>query len=180
VSIFDKVLLVLLAIWGLVTAVLSVLFGTGAITAYHITVWSQTARDELYIAVVALIFALISVRFLVYRTGRPEPDYVVLPGEHGHVRISFVTFQQLADRTGQSIRGVDSFETRVRQGQGGILLAVRVRVLPDVDITQTSIDVQRGVKEHIERITGVTVERITVNVTEIASSGSKNTKAWVE
>lgn len=179
-SVLDRILLFLLALWGLFGAVVAILFATGAVSAYYITLWSQSTRDELYIVVLALIGALLSARFLIYRLGRAEADFVVLPGEHGHVRISFTTFQQLSDKTGHSVRGVQSFETRVRQGQSGILLAVRVRVHPDIDIAQTSNEIQQAVKEHVERITGVTVERITVNITEISANAAKSGKAWVE
>lgn len=179
-SVLDRVLLALLAAWAIFASVMGVLFGTGTVSSVNITFWSQNPRDELYIVVISLVFALIGARFLVYRLGRVDPEFVVLPGEHGHIRISFTTFQQLANATGQTIRGVESFETRVRHGQTGILLAVRVRVHKDIDIAGTSNDVQIAVKEHIERTTGVTVERITVNVTEIANTGAKSSKAWAE
>lgn len=179
-SILDRCLLVLLALFGLCSAAVCILFSTGTVSAYHITLWSQNARDELIFVVIAIVFAFISARFLVYRLGRPESEFIVLPGDFGHIRISFDTFRQLSDKTGQAVRGVESFETRVRQGERGIVLAARVRVHPDVDITATSQEIQRAVKEYIERITSVTVERITVNITEISTGATKSSRVRVE
>ena len=117
---------------------------------------------------------------MFYRWGSPEPEYVVLQGEQGQIRISYETIKQLSNRTGRSIRGVQEFETRVRSGQAGILLSVRVKALPDLELSRVSAEIQNAVKEYVEHTTGITVERVTVNVAELASSPAKNAKTWVE
>ena len=136
--------------------------------------------NNVYTIVLAVVFALISLRFLFYRSSHSDLDFVALQGEHGQIRISFETIQQLSNRTGRSVRGVQEFTTRVRSGQAGILLSVRVKALADLDLARMSAEIQNAVKEYVERTSGVTVERVAVNIAELAGGNAKSAKAWVE
>ncbi|MDQ0188360.1 alkaline shock response membrane anchor protein AmaP [Alicyclobacillus cycloheptanicus] len=180
-SILDRFLLVLLTLGSLCAAVILLLVGLGSAGGWIQTALSTAMAYPAYTIVIAIVFGLLALRFLFYRWGRPEEDYVVLPGDHGFVRISFETIRQLANRTGKSIRGVQEFDTRVRNGQAGVVLASRVRVLPDVELTQMSNEIQNAVKSYVEQTAGVTVERVTVNVVELAPhSANKSSRAWVD
>ncbi len=180
-SILDRILLVLLTLGSLAVAVLLLLLGAGVLGSWPSIVITDAATYPMYTIIVAVVFGLFALRFLFYRWARPQEDYIMLPGDHGFIRISFETIRQLSNRTGKSVRGVQEFDTRVRNGQAGVLLAVRVRVMPDIDITQMSAEIQQAVKGYVEQTAGVTVERITVNVVELAShTPNKNTRAWAE
>ena len=176
-SYLDRILLVLFTIISLAGAVglflLSVMgFGNlPQITQYP---W------YIYAIVVSIVWFILGLRFLFYRISSHDVDFVVLPGEFGNIRISFETIRQLSNRTGKSVKGVQEFDTRVRNGQQGIWLAIRVRVLPDLDLNAMSREIQSAVKEYVENTTGVTVERVTVHVAELASSAAKVSKAWVD
>lgn len=181
-SILDRSLLTLLAIASACVAVLACLQGIGALGDWSSTAMSSmnTYPGNVYTVVVGIVFALIAIRFLFYRLGTREIDYVVLQGEHGNIRISFTTIEQLSNRTGKTVRGVQDFDTRVRSGQAGILLSLKVRALPDLELARMSSDVQTAVKEYVEKTTGVAVERITINVVELATGTAKSSKTWVE
>lgn len=180
-SILDRILLVLLTLGSLAVAVLLLLLGAGVLGSWPSIVLTDAATYPMYTIIVAVVFGLLALRFLFYRWARPQEDYIMLPGDHGFIRISFETIRQLSNRTGKSVRGVQEFDTRVRNGQAGVLLAVRVRVMPDIDITQMSAEVQQAVKGYVEQTAGVIVERITVNIVELAShTSNKNTRAWAD
>lgn len=181
-SILDRIMLTLLALAGVCIAVLAVVAGTGALGGWTAGMLDGLATypANVYTIVIGVVFALICVRFLFYRLNGREVDYVVLPGEFGRIRISFQTIQQLANRTGKTVRGVQELDTRVRNGQAGILLSTKVRALPDLDLAHMSAEIQAAVKEYVERTSGVTVEHITVNVMELAGGAVKSTKTWVE
>jgi uncharacterized alkaline shock family protein YloU len=179
VSILDRVFLVLLALSGLCAGVVAILLGTGY-TFGDLMFWSSYPYN-LYLIIGGIIAVLLSLRFFFYRLRRSQPDFIVLDGEHGSIRISHETIRQLSNRSGKSIRGVQDFETRVRSSERGIILLTRVRVLPDVELARMSTDIQISVKEYVERTTGVDVEQVVVNITELATSSSaKSAKAWVD
>lgn len=179
-SVLDRILLVVLALLGLCCAIMAFFLGVHSLSDSTMAVWLLSRKVDATVIVLSIVFAVISIRFLFYRLGGSPVDYIALSGDHGHIRISFDTFRQLAIRSGKSVRGVEDFEARVAQGQSGVVVAVRVRVLPDVDIARVSADVQQAVKTGIEQATGVTVERIPVNVVELAQRGSKGPRAWVD
>lgn len=176
-SYLDRILLVLFSLVSLAGAValfLLAILGFGSLSQLSQYPW------YIYAIVVAIVWFVLGLRFLFYRIGSPDVDYVVLPGDVGNIRISFETIRQLSNRTGKVIKGVQEFDTRVRNGQQGILLALRVRALPDMDLGAMSREIQSQVKEYVEHTTGVTVERVTVHIAELASSAAKVSKAWVD
>ncbi|GMA52400.1 hypothetical protein GCM10025857_37570 [Alicyclobacillus contaminans] len=180
-SLLDRILLFILAIGGLAAAVVTVLLGVGVVNVDADWLTNLTTTPgNVYTVVVAVIVGLVALRFVFYRWASPEPDYVSIPGEHGQIRISFETIRQLANRTGRMVRGVQELETRVRAGQNGILLAIRVKALPDLELDKVSGELQSEIKAYVERTTGLNVERVVVNVAEVTGSPAKNTKAWVE
>lgn len=181
-SILDRILLTLLALASLCVAILACLQGIGALNDWSSSALTNmyTYPGDVYTVVFSVVLALIAIRFLFYRRGTRELDYVVLQGEYGDIRISFTTIQQLSNRTGKSVRGVQDFDTRVRNGQAGILLAVKVRALPDLELARMSAEIQTAVKEYVEKTTGVAVERIAVNIVELASGAAKSSKTWVD
>lgn len=176
-SYLDRILLVLFTLISLVGAVglfLIGILGVGMFNQLTLYPW------YIYAIVIAIVWFILGLRFLFYRITGADVDYVVLPGDVGNIRISFETIRQLANRTGKMIKGVQEFDTRVKTGTQGVFLAIRVRALPDMDLNAMSREVQSEVKDYVEKTTGITVERVTIHIAELASSAAKVSKAWVD
>ncbi|ACV58794.1 alkaline shock response membrane anchor protein AmaP [Alicyclobacillus acidocaldarius] len=177
----DRFLLFLLSLVGLVLGVLLALLGAGVISVAWAASELAVQPWNMVCLVVGVVGALLSIRFLFYRSRRRgaggPAESVLLAGDHGQIRISYETLRQLANRRGSQLKGAESFDSRVRQGHDGILIACRMQVLPDIDIAALSREAQAAVKEYVERTAGVKVERVIVHVTEIAPNGHVG-KAW--
>lgn len=178
-SYIDRGLMVLLSLLSVCGAVVLFLLGLQVFGVDTINSMLSYPGNVVVI-VVAIVWFLLALRFLFYRTSRMDSDHVVLPGDHGSIRISFEAIRQLSNRTGKAVRGVQEFDTRVRTGQAGVWLAVRVKALPDTDLSGMSKTIQEEVKTYVEQTTGVSVERITVNIAELASTPARASKAWVD
>lgn len=176
-SILDRFLLFLLSLVGIVGGIVLALVGANILSYDTFSAVVNTPANIVAI-IVGVIIILLSLRFLFYRYGRQQSyDYVSMTGEHGQIRISYETLQQLANRRGSQLKGAEGFDSRIRQGQDGIVILVRMQVLPDVDISDLSRQVQTAVKEYVEHTSGVSVERVLVHVTELSAS-QKQGKAW--
>lgn len=177
-SILDRILLFLLALASLVLGISLALVGVRVISSDVLATVSSTPEN--IVAIVAgVIIVIIALRFLFYRVSRrPSTDYVAMTGEHGQIRISYDTIRQLANRKGTQLKGAEGFDSRIRQGPEGIIVLVRMQVLPDVDIAALSRDVQTTVKDYVEQTSGVKVERVLVHVTELSAGGQRQGKAW--
>lgn len=117
----------------------------------------------------AILLFLVSLRFLFFRTGTSrEPQAIVQKTDHGDVRISVQTLESLTERAARLVRGVSDLKTRVYPIEGGVRVAIRVTVEPDMDIPQISSTVQQKVKDYLESTAGVTVQKINVHVNDTA------------
>lgn len=174
----DRILLFILSVAGLVLGVVLALAGASVISTNALSAISY-APENIVFVVIGVIVVLLSLRFLFYRVSRASTsmDYIAMTGDHGQIRISYETLRQLANRRGALLKGAEGFDTRIRQGQEGIVILVRMQVLPDVDIAQLSRDAQVAVKEYVEQSSGVQVERVLVHVTEL-STANRQGKAW--
>ncbi len=181
-SILDRILMAIMALGVLGASVVVFIFGIDAATSFQNSlVYDMTTYPgDIYTIVIAVVFLMLGLRFLFYRTGTHDVDYVVLPGEDGQIRISFDTIRELSNRTGRPVKGVHELETRVRHGQTGVMLGLRVRALADVELAEMSQTVQTAVKTYVEKTAGVVVERITVHITEIANKAAKSARAWAD
>ncbi|WAH44297.1 alkaline shock response membrane anchor protein AmaP [Alicyclobacillus fastidiosus] len=177
VSILDRILLFLLSIASLCLGVALALVGANVLGA-DVQAYVETSPVNVVAIVAGIIIIVLALRFLFYRTGRPQTtDAITLTGDHGQIRISYETIRQLANRRGSQVRGAQEFDTRIRTGQEGVVILVRMQVLPDIDIAATSREVQTVVKEYVEQHTSVNVEHVLVHVTEL-SPAQKQGKAW--
>lgn len=176
-SILDRVLLFLLSLASLCLGVVLALVGVNVVGPGTIR-YLSLAPFDLVDMIVGVIIVLLALRFLFYRMGRPSStDFVAMAGEHGQIRLSHDTIRQLANRKGMDVKGAQGFDSRIRHGQNGIVILVRMQVLPDIDISATSREVQSVVKDYVEKTSGVTVEQVLVHVTEVSNT-PKHGKAW--
>ncbi|MCL6489299.1 MAG: alkaline shock response membrane anchor protein AmaP [Alicyclobacillus mali] len=176
-NLFDRLLLFVLSVVALVLGVAVVLVGAAVPIG-----WAQMELTRhpynIVTMVVGGVTALIAIRFLFFRRRRdPKLDSVMVAGDHGPIRIAYDTIVQLANRRGSQLKGVASFETVVRQGQGGLVLTLRMRVLPDIDVAALAKEAQNAVKSYLEETTHVPVERVLVQVTELGDN-NRSMRVW--
>lgn len=162
---------ILLFVYSLAVGVLSLLIVTHI---FGVDWFGRFLSDFPYqMQIAAVILFLVSLRFLLYRTGSSsEPQVITHKTEHGEVRISIQTLESLAERATRLIRGVSDLKTKVRPSDVGIHIAVRISVDPDLDIPQITSSVQEKVKDYVESTAGVTVRDVVVYVSDISKANS--------
>jgi uncharacterized alkaline shock family protein YloU len=158
---------ILLFVYSLAAAVLSLLIAAQVLDYDWLQQILYYYPHELLVS--ALLLFLVSLRFLFFRTGTSrEPQAIIQKTEHGDVRISLQTLESLTERAARLVRGVNDLKTRVYPMEGGVRVAVRVTVEPDMDIPQITSTVQQKVKDYLESTAGTTVQKINVHVTDTA------------
>ncbi|TLS52999.1 alkaline shock response membrane anchor protein AmaP [Paenibacillus antri] len=131
------------------------------------------------IAVCAALF-LLSIRFLFVslRKSRERSGSIDQRTEFGDIRISLETVENLALKAANRVRGVKDLRARVRVDDSGLDIQLRSVVDGESSIQQLTEEMQRGVKEHVEDITGIPVATVTVYVANVVQS--QTFKARVE
>lgn len=121
---------------------------------------------------VAIFFFVFSVRFLLsgIRKERPSRASITHRSELGDVRIAISAVRNMAQRTAQNVRGVQSAKVRVELLAAGIEVAVEVAAAQDSNIPALTSVLQETVKKNIEASTGVNVLAVKVLIVEMAAS----------
>ncbi|RED61652.1 alkaline shock response membrane anchor protein AmaP [Cohnella lupini] len=124
---------------------------------------------------VAVILLLISVRFFIVsvrRDGNSAPS-INQRTEHGDIRISVETVENLALKAASRTRGVKDLRARVRVSEAGLGILIRAFVDGEGSIPTMSEEMQRTVSQQIEEATGIPVAEVSVfiaNVTQAPTS----------
>ncbi|WP_256757171.1 alkaline shock response membrane anchor protein AmaP [Cohnella sp. WQ 127256] len=124
---------------------------------------------------VAILVMLISVRFFIVsirRDGNSAPS-ITQRTEHGDIRISVETVENLALKAASRTRGVKDLRARVRVSEAGLGILIRAFVDGEGSIPTMSEEMQRTVSQQIEEATGIPVAEVSVfiaNVTQAPTS----------
>ncbi|ASS75943.1 hypothetical protein CIG75_13900 [Tumebacillus algifaecis] len=122
-------------------------------------------------AAAAVIFLLLSIFFLIYRSkqGDHEPQTITHQLDHGDLKISYDTLEQLSLKAASRVRGISDIKARVHMNEGGTMrIAIKFSIEAGLEITKTTAELQSSVKDFVELTTGIPVEQVTVYVLELA------------
>lgn len=130
--------------------------------------WQDVGIAAALIIVGLLVLAL-EARSLTRRTARGMT--LVSSEPAGIVRMSIDSISQLAQRTAQANREVRSIRCQVRAGRSGLTISCMASLRMGADVPAVSSDVQRNIREVVERLTGLSVIDVPVRV---RYEGSRN------
>ena len=176
-------LLALLALFA--ASVLALLLRTAILTPSQIGAWlpyqpvSRIAQDlahpgsdragaALAIAVAVLIFALIALLLELWPRGRGPRSLILRadePGRTGQIDVSYRSLDDLVARAVREVPGIDdAVVARVRPRGGTLTVSCRATVRRLIDEEAARPRVQQTVVECLQRLTGLTVRDIQVEV----------------
>lgn len=121
---------------------------------------------------VAVLILLISLRFIIVsirRDGNSAPS-INQRTEHGDIRISVETVENLALKAASRTRGVKDLRARVRVAESGLEILIRAFVDGEGSIPTLSEEMQRTVSEQIEEATGIPVAEVSVFIANVTQA----------
>ena len=182
---YDRIIML---IYGIIVAcssllLLTVAFGwiaSRAVHRYIDNVYELPLAKGLMIAVAALL-ALISVRLIFWlaRSGG-EAASVDQTTAYGDVRISFDTIRSLAMQVAGRSKGLSDVKARIRVRETGLQIELRVVVDGQRPIPQVTEETQQSVKEHVEEMTGIPVDDVSVIVHQLSAPTTSGFKSRLD
>lgn len=121
---------------------------------------------------VAIVLFLISLRFFIVsvrRAGASAPS-INQRTEHGDIRISVETVENLALKAASRTRGVKDLRARVRVAESGLEILIRAFVDGEGSIPAMSEDMQRSVSQQVEEATGIPVANVSVFIANVTQA----------
>jgi uncharacterized alkaline shock family protein YloU len=151
----------------LILATLGVLNGTALFSVLNLF---QITGNLQYTALGFLIL-LVGVIFLAFSTQggkKKEGGTIVSFTEIGEVRISFKAIENMVLAASRKIKGIREVNTRIDFIEQGLVIYMRIKVLPDIAIPGLINELQVKVREYVQEISGSNVAEIKVLVENIA------------
>lgn len=125
-----------------------------------------------------LILLVLSFLYLIYQFKSNESgssgSFLVLRNEYGEVLIYQETIIGLVNNVAAKFTGISNIRTKVDLVDGNISLSLKGESGNEVNIPETSKELQMKVKEHIEDITGAQVKDIKVEIVNTTPTISRS------
>jgi len=164
----------ILFLYGLVTVVLLFIFmltvlGWLSPLFYFKNMYFDVQFRTALFAFLLLLFLLgLRVIFLSFKATRKKDRGISLEGELGQINVTYDTITALIKRVSGKIPGVKEVRPVIEAHPEGLGVQVLVRVLPDLNIPETSKRLQEEISTYIQQSLGIKLTSIKVKVEDIA------------
>lgn len=168
----DRALLLIQATGGTLVSLLFLLLAFGWLAPLG---YLRTSLQDIYgralIAVLSSLFLVVSLRLLLYNTGRmPAKQAVVHETTLGQIKVSLHAVENLVKKVARQIKGVRDVKAYVFTNKtNDIEVQLRAVVSPEISIPAVAAEIQQTVKEYILDVVGVSVASVKVYIENISA-----------
>ncbi len=126
-------------------------------------------NERIIIGVIIAVLLIISIKFFLQALSveKKPVQAVVHETELGQIRVSVEAIENLIYRVIKQIGGVADIKPRVTCLPEGINIFLRVVLSPEVNIPETSDEIQNRVRDYISEVAGVKVQSVKILVDSI-------------
>ena len=171
-SLFDRLLL---ALYTLILTVIIALSAVETAGLYPVHVFYQNlpiTKAQIFGAVGVLLLAGIRLFWISIRSSEATPRsggrHVILKeGALGQVKVSVQAIENLVIKVASQMDGVKDVKPRIFSSEKGVGVKIQASVSPDLNIPETTEQMQNLVKEKVLAVTGVTIASVEINVESI-------------
>lgn len=178
VIVLEKLLLVVLAVVN--AAVGGVIVKYSNTEAEYIHKWIPSGVDlsvkdiAIIINIIAVIFIIRGIQLLARALSpskeKKQSHSINRKTELGEIQVSMETLESLSLRAVSRIKGIHEVKATVRVADHGLMIRLRCLMDGDVSIPVISEEMQKAVKEHVQAISGIPVNQVTINISNIQRS----------
>lgn len=177
IKVLDRLLLFLYSLAIGIASIIAIIAASGGFTDK----WIKEVVDEFTgdsrivqgsVIGGAILLLVISLRFFILsvsRGGNSAPS-INQRTEHGDIRISVETVENLALKAASRTRGVKDLRARVRVADSGLEILIRAFVDGEGSIPTLSEEMQRTVSQQIEEATGIPVAEVSVFIANVTQA----------
>lgn len=170
----DRVLIYLFSLIAACLAVLAALraFGLDLVETFFegLSAVAPGLLWKLIVSGLAAVVVLLAVYAMVVVTPsrKKKSAFVTLNAdENGQVRVALPAIRELAMQALRGVAGSQDAEIRVYEDSDAISVAVNMNVTSDMHVPTVTMNLQRAIKEHIQKSCGVSVRNVTVVVDSV-------------
>lgn len=184
VSIIEKLLLVVLAVVN--AAVGAVIVKYSNTEAEYIHGWLPSGIDlsikdlTIIVNIIAVIFIIRGIQLFARALSpgkeKKQSHSINRKTDLGEIQVSMETLESLSLKAVSRIKGIHDIKANVRVAEQGLTIRLRCLMDGDISIPAISEEMQKAVKEHVQMISGIPVNQVTINVSNIQRSQSSKSR----
>jgi len=177
-KLFDRILLALLLIVALALSLVLIALASRAVPLENIGAFMALlytgVNNQIILAAVGLVILIIALRLMFAGSGKKEEHPTSTLVQATDLGATFITLTALDSlvqkhcRANNRIRNVVSTIHPVREG--GVTVSVRLALMPDTDIPELSKELQKSLKEYIEKSSGINVREVGILIEDTSSN----------
>lgn len=133
----------------------------------------EDAAIQTLVIAIGIVVLLMSLRIFIVsfkRTGGRQAPSINQRTDHGDIRISVDTVENLALKAASRTRGVKDLKARVRAADSGLQIMIRAFVDGDTPIPALSEEMQKTVSELVQETTGIPVSEVSVYIANVTQA----------
>lgn len=130
---------------------------------------NRLTGDLRYVILGSLLLVVGVVLLIFSAQGNKEKENgnIVNFSEIGEVRISFRAIENMVLAASRKVKGIREVNTRINFVEQGLIIYLRIRVIPDIPIPVLVSELQQKVREYVQEISGTSVAEVKVLVENI-------------
>lgn len=175
-SIIDRIILTILSICLIIISITMILFPFEQLeflSTDRINFYLEGIKGNYIYVGIGLALLLLSLRtFIIGVKSENEKlrmTYLIQRTDYGEINISSETIVGLVENISSKFTGIKNIVTKVNIIEGQIFIDLKGEVYPEINIPETTKELQNKVKEHVENCTGVNVNEIKVIISNITT-----------
>ncbi len=131
--------------------------------------WEGLAETGISGAVLLVVGLLILLLGISRRSKEKKIRSIIQYHETGEVQVALDAVENMVLRVARQQKGIRDTETQTDYISQGLLIYVKIKVLPDIQIPQLVSTLQQEIKEYVEEITGTSVAEVKVLVENVVT-----------
>jgi len=165
-----RIILAILGISGVLCGLFLIPITLGYFTAELFFFVNRLIGDLRYTVLGSLLLAVGIILLVLSAQGskKKESGNIVNFTEIGEIRISFRAIENMVLTASRKIKGIREVNTRINFTEQGLIIYLRIRVIPDIPIPALVSELQQKIREYVQEISGASVAEVKVLVENIA------------
>ncbi|GGN95505.1 alkaline shock response membrane anchor protein AmaP [Saccharibacillus kuerlensis] len=169
-KIVDRLLLFVYSVTILILSIFAILLLSHSIQMPVDLRFDLTTLTVLIISAAILILISLRMLYVSLRSSRAHLNSIDQRTDLGDIQISVETIENLCLKAASRVRGIKDPRTRIRMTEPGLEVQIRAVVDGEYPIPALTEELQRGVKEFVQEITGIPVAAVSVYVAGVAQN----------
>ena len=177
-SVLDRILLTLLCIFSMAISVFCVLFVLRVVPFDALSQSFQAVYDDaiygIGVVAVALLLFVLCLKLLIGGGESKGPrSALVKKTENGAIRISVGALDSMVQKHARANGDVRDIKSGIELDEDGIRIRIRLMLMPESNIPETSAVLQTSLKDYVETLSGIQVKEISIFVEDLGLAANK-------